>query len=81
MIGTILAIGGALGATGWALNKMDEAIKGDDNRVKRGRNIFGSRYRTVRGVCYRCNGTGSVRGQRCRKCGGTGEYKRTTWYD
>ena len=47
--------------------------------VKHGRNIFG-RYTKVSGECFSCNGTGKVHGKRCRKCGGSGRYSRTTWH-
>ena len=52
-----------------------------DTRVKRGKNLFGCRYKEVSGECFRCNGSGKVHGKTCRKCGGTGEFCRTTFYD
>ena len=48
--------------------------------VKHGKNIFGCRYREVSGECFSCDGTGKVHGKRCRKCGGSGRYSRTTWH-
>ena len=52
----------------------------EDNHVERG-DYWGHKYKKTCGVCYRCHGTGSVRGKTCRKCGGSGEYSHTTWYD
>ena len=73
MIGTILtvcAVAGAINALG----------KVGDTRVRHGKNIFGERYRTEDGPCYRCDGTGEVHGHTCRKCGGSGWYHKRTWY-
>ena len=49
--------------------------------VKHGKNIFGCRYKDVSGECFSCNGSGKVRGNTCRKCGGAGKYSHTTWYE
>lgn len=53
---------------------------GKDTYVTRGHDIFGNRYKKVRGKCFCCNGTGTVRGYTCRKCGGSGTFSRKTWY-
>ena len=73
MIGTIL-LGCAAVAVLDALGKMG------DTRVKYGKDIFGNRYKTEDGICYRCDGSGEVHGHTCRKCGGSGRYHRRTWY-
>ena len=52
-----------------------------DNHVKRGSDFWGHKYKNVHGMCYPCHGTGSVRGKTCRKCGGSGKFSRTTWYE
>lgn len=73
MIGTILTvclIGGAL----------DAISKAGDTRVKHGKDIFGHRYKTEDGVCFRCDGSGKVHGKTCHKCGGSGRYHKRTWY-
>ena len=54
--------------------------KRGDTRVRHGKDIFGNRYRTVDGMCYRCGGSGLVNGTTCRKCGGSGRFHRRTWY-
>ena len=54
--------------------------KRGDTRVRHGEDIFGNRYRTVDGMCYRCGGSGLVNGTTCRKCGGSGRFHRRTWY-
>ena len=51
-----------------------------DDYVERGSDFWGHKYKKRRGMCYRCHGTGTVRGRTCRKCGGTGEFSQTTWY-
>ena len=53
----------------------------EDDYVERGSDFWGHRYKTTRGMCYRCHGTGTVRGRTCRQCGGSGEFARTTWYE
>lgn len=73
MLGTILVICG-VGAAIKSLGEMNDTV------VKRGRDIFGTRYKTTKGKCFRCNGTGVVYGQVCRKCGGSGYYSHRTWY-
>ena len=73
MLGTLLIGYCAL----YALNEMG---KSRDAKVKHGRDIFGHRYRKEEGVCFRCDGTGHVHGNACRKCGGNGRYHKTTWY-
>ena len=55
---------------------------GDGNtRVKHGRSLFGRKYKTVSGPCFCCGGTGQVHGQTCHKCGGSGRFSHTYWYD
>lgn len=82
MVGTILTIASILGVGGYVAGAMnEESKKRGDNRVEHGKTFFGSRYRTVRGPCYRCHGTGEVHGKECPKCGGSGEYRRTTWLE
>jgi RecJ-like exonuclease len=53
----------------------------NDTHVERGSDFWGHKYKKTRGICYRCHGTGTVRGRTCRKCGGSGKYSRTTWYE
>ena len=52
---------------------------GGDTRVKHGRGLSGRKYKTVNGPCFRCDGTGQVHGQTCRKCGGSGRFSQTYW--
>ena len=73
MIGTFLAI-----CIGYAV--VDTISKMNDTQVKRGKDIFGHRYKKVSGVCHRCGGSGKVRGRTCHKCGGSGRFRNTTWY-
>ena len=73
MIGTLL-VGCAVYSVIDAISKMD------DTHVKRGKDLLGRRYKTVDGVCYRCDGTGEVHGKTCRKCGGSGRFHNRTWY-
>lgn len=73
MIGTILTVC----LIGGVLNEMS---KSGDTRVKHGKNIFGDSYTETEGPCFRCDGTGKVHGKTCRKCGGSGQYQKTTWY-
>ena len=51
-----------------------------DSHVERGSDFWGHKYKKRHGICFRCNGTGYVRGNTCRKCGGSGQYSHTTWY-
>ena len=82
MVGTILIIVCVVGVCAYIAGAVnEESKKRGDNRVEHGKTFFGSRYRTVHGPCYRCRGTGKVRGRDCPKCGGTGEYRRTTWFE
>ena len=53
----------------------------EDNYVECGSDFWGHKYKKTRGMCYRCNGTGHVHGRTCRKCGGSGKFSRTTWYE
>ena len=69
-------VGGAIGLIGCFV-PYGEA--GDDH-VEHGSDFWGHKYKTRHGICYRCNGTGYVRGNTCRKCGGSGQYSHTTWY-
>lgn len=73
MIGTILG-------TCAVVAVIDTLSELGDTKVKRGKDIFGRRYKAVDGECYRCDGTGEVHGKTCSKCGGTGRYHRRTWY-
>ena len=59
---------------------IDAVSKMNDSRVERGKSVFGHRYKKVDGICYRCDGTGEVHGETCRKCGGSGRYHKRTWY-
>ena len=52
----------------------------DDTTVDYGDTFFRGRYTTVKGKCFRCDGSGFYHGETCRKCGGSGRYERTTWY-
>ena len=52
-----------------------------DNYVECGSDFWGHKYKKTTGICYRCHGTGTVRGSTCRKCGGSGKFSRTTWYE
>ena len=54
--------------------------KKNKTRVRHGKNIFGCRYKDVSGECFRCNGSGKVRGKRCPKCGGSGLYSHRAWH-
>jgi len=56
----------------------EDLMKLGDTHVKQGVTVFGSRYKTVRGPCYRCGQSGYVHGEICHRCGGTGEYRRTS---
>ena len=57
-----------------------ERAKEHDTKITRGEDEFGDKYKTIEGECFRCHGKGRVHGAICRKCNGTGRYKRTTWY-
>ena len=73
MIGTLL-VGCAIYGVIDAISKMD------DTKVRHGKDLLGRRYKTVDGVCHRCDGSGEVHGKTCRKCGGSGRYHSRTWY-
>ena len=73
MLGTLIVGYCAL----YALNEMG---KRRDTKVKHGRDLFGHKYKTEDGVCFRCDGSGKVHGSTCRQCGGDGRYHRRTWY-
>lgn len=60
---------------------LDVISKWGDTRVKRGKDFLGRRYKKQSGKCFRCDGTGHVHGRTCRKCGGSGRYSHTTWYE
>jgi DnaJ-class molecular chaperone len=49
--------------------------------VEYGSDFWGHRYKKTSGICYRCHGKGYVHEETCSKCGGSGRYERTTWYD
>ena len=53
---------------------------GDVTNVNNGKTFF-SDYHEVDGDCFRCHGTGRVNGRTCRKCGGSGRFHRTTYYN
>ena len=78
MIGLILTGAVIVGAM-WLY---DESKMGEnDNHEEHGDTFFHGRYKTVTGKCHRCNGTGHYHGKTCRKCGGDGEFRQTTWSD
>ena len=70
-------VGGTIGLIGCFASYGEEG----DNHVEHGSDFWGHKYKKTRGICYRCHGTGAVHGRTCRKCGGTGEFSRTTWYE
>lgn len=65
--------------TGRSFDNLWESTVGhtaaNGNNVRRSRGLFGT-VTTVTGECWSCGGSGRVRGQPCRRCGGTGEYRR-----
>lgn len=74
MLGPILGLGVFVYLTGHFVGAVFGG--GGGTRVKHGR-----KYKTVSGPCFRCDGTGQVRGQTCRKCGGSGTFSHTYWHD
>ncbi len=59
----------------------DSTTPGDnDTIVTHGTSRTHGNYTHVTGKCFRCDGTGSVHGDTCRKCGGTGRYEHRKWY-
>lgn len=70
-------VGGTIGLIGCFVPHGEEG----DNYVERSSDFWGHWYKKTRGMCYRCHGTGTVRGRTCRKCGGSGKFSRTTWYE
>ena len=72
---------GLVGATIGLIGCFVPHGKAGDNYVERGRDFWGHKYKKRHGMCYRCHGTGYVHGGTCRKCGGSGKFSRTTWYE
>jgi len=70
-------VGGAIALVGAFVPYGEE----EDNHVEYGSDFWGHRYKKTSGICYRCHGKGYVHEETCPKCGGSGRYERTTWYD
>ncbi len=77
-------VGGTIGLVGCTIGLIGSFVphgEAEDNYVKRGSDFWGHKYKKTSGICYACHGTGYVRGRTCRKCGGSGKFSRTTWYE
>lgn len=74
-------VGGAINGTIGLIGAFVPHGEADDTYVEHDSDFWGHKYKKTRGICYRCHGTGSVRGKTCRKCGGSGKYSHTTWYE
>ena len=77
-------VGGVCGIVGSIIGLIGCFVQhgaAEDDYVERGRNFWGHKYKKRRGICYHCHGTGFVRGKTCSKCGGSGKFSHTTWYE
>ena len=70
-------VGGAIALVGAFVPYGEEG----DTHVEHGSDFWGHRYKKTSGICYRCHGKGYVHEETCPKCGGSGRYERTNWYD
>lgn len=72
-IGSLFEATGCLAECVWEGTVGHAAANG--NTVRRRPGLF-STVTTVTGECWGCGGSGRVHGRTCRRCGGTGEYRR-----